>query len=123
MPIQVAIVEDDEEIRANLTHRISDHNSFRLAGSYCDAESALAALPLAKPDVVLMDINLPGMDGVECVRQLKARMPDVQFIMLTVYEDNNRLFNSLVAGASGYLLKRTPPSKLISAIREAYDGG
>jgi DNA-binding NarL/FixJ family response regulator len=123
MPIQVAIVEDDEEIRANLTHRVSAHKSLRLAGSYPDAESALAALPGTNADVVLMDINLPGMDGVECVKQLKLKMPTVQFIMLTVYEDSNRLFQSLVAGASGYLLKRTPPGKLISAIKEAYDGG
>jgi DNA-binding NarL/FixJ family response regulator len=70
-----------------------------------------------------MDINLPGVDGIECVRRLKAKMPDVQFVMLTVYEDSNRLFKSLVAGASGYLLKRTPPARLLAAIREAYAGG
>jgi DNA-binding NarL/FixJ family response regulator len=70
-----------------------------------------------------MDINLPGMDGVECVRQLKGKIPDAQFVMLTVYEDNNRLFKSLMAGASGYLLKRTPPAKLLGAIREAHAGG
>ena len=70
-----------------------------------------------------MDINLPGMDGIECVRELKAKMPQAQFVMLTVYEDSNRLFKSLVAGASGYLLKRTPPAKLVAAIREAHQGG
>ncbi len=70
-----------------------------------------------------MDINLPGLDGVECVRQLKPKLPDAQFLMLTVYEDNNRLFRSLMAGASGYLLKRTPPAKLVAAIREAHQGG
>jgi DNA-binding NarL/FixJ family response regulator len=123
MPIQVAIVEDDEEIRANLTHRIGGSNFFRLLRSFPDAESALAELPQLKPDVVLMDINLPGMDGVECVRQLKARIPKTQFIMLTVYEDGNRLFKSLMAGASGYLLKRTPPAKLLGAIREVFAGG
>jgi DNA-binding NarL/FixJ family response regulator len=123
MPINVAIVEDDEEIRANLGHRIGANKSFRLQGSYADAESALADLPKQKPEVVLMDINLPGMDGVECVRQLKAKMPQVQFIMLTVYEDNNRLFKSLRAGASGYLLKRTTPAKLAEGIREAFAGG
>ncbi|MGH7952441.1 MAG: response regulator [Limisphaerales bacterium] len=80
-------------------------------------------LPPVKPDVVLMDINLPGLDGVECVRQLKVKLPETQFLMLTVYEDNNRLFKSLIAGASGYLLKRTSPAKLLSAIREAYHGG
>jgi DNA-binding NarL/FixJ family response regulator len=123
MPIQVAIVEDDEEIRANLTHRIGGSGSLRLVRAYPDAESALADLPRRQPDVVLMDINLPGMDGVECVRQLKAKLPKAQFIMLTVYEDNNRLFKSLMAGASGYLLKRTPPVKLLAAIREAHEGG
>ena len=123
MPINVAIVEDDEEIRANLTYRIKTNRSFRLLSSYANAESALAELPELKPNVVLMDINLPGMDGVECVRQLKIKMPAVQFIMLTVYEDSNRLFKSLRAGASGYMLKRTPPSRLAAAIREAFEGG
>ncbi|MBU6400540.1 MAG: response regulator transcription factor [Verrucomicrobia bacterium] len=123
MPIQVAIVEDDEEIRANLAHRIGPASSLHLVGSYPDAESALADLPRQNPNVVLVDINLPGIDGVECVRQLKGRLPAAQFIMLTVYEDNNRLFRSLTAGASGYLLKRTSPTKLLAAIREAHQGG
>jgi DNA-binding NarL/FixJ family response regulator len=83
----------------------------------------LADLPRHPPDVVLMDINLPGINGIECVRQLKVKMPAVQFIMLTIYEDGNRLFKSLMAGASGYLLKRTPPDKLLAAIREAHEGG
>src|ERR1019366_3848683 len=91
--------------------------------SYASAEAALAALPQVKPDFVLMDINLPGIDGVECVRNLKARMPTVQFIMLTVYQDSDRLINSLMAGASGYLLKRTPPNKLLGAIREGCSRG
>lgn len=123
VPIRVAIVEDDEEIRANLSHRISESTSLQLLRTYPDAESALGELSQSRPDVVLMDINLPGMDGVECVRQLKSKLPDTQFIMLTVYEDNNRLFQSLMAGASGYLLKRTSPAKLVSAIREANAGG
>ncbi len=123
VPIQVVIVEDDEEIRANLTHRIGGNSGFRLLGTYSSAEAAVAELPQRKPDVILMDINLPGMDGVECVRTLKPKIPDAQFIMLTVYEDNNRLFASLMAGASGYLLKRTPPAKLLQSIREAYAGG
>lgn len=123
VPIQVAIIEDDEEIRSNLTHRVGGNEAFLLLRAYGDAESAVADLPNFKPDVVLVDINLPGMNGIECVRNLKPRMPDTQFIMLTVYEDSNRLFQSLIAGASGYLLKRTPPAKLLSAIREAYVGG
>jgi len=123
MPIQVAIVEDDEEIRASLSQRIAGSSSLHLLRSCADAETALDQLPQCKPNVVLMDINLPNMDGVECVRRLKGRMPDTQFIMLTVYEDNNRLFQSLTAGTSGYLLKRTLPAKLLSAIREAHAGG
>jgi DNA-binding NarL/FixJ family response regulator len=122
-PIQVALVEDDDEIRANLTYRIKSHPAFDMAGAYADAESAFQELPRQKPDVVLMDINLPGMDGVECVRRLKPRMRSTQFVMLTVYEDSNRLFKSLVAGASGYLLKRTSAAKLLTAIREAHQGG
>lgn len=123
MPIRVAIVEDDDEIRANLTHRIGANPAFKLLKTFANAESAIVELPGSKADVVLMDINLPQMDGVECVRTLKPKMPDTQFIMLTVYEDNNRLFKSLTAGASGYLLKRTSPAKLLQAIREAYVGG
>ncbi len=122
-PIRVAIVEDDDEIRANLTHRIGGNPAFRLAMSFPDAESAVSELPRHGVDVVLVDINLPGMDGVECVRQLKSRLPEAQFIMLTVYEDNNRLFKSLMAGASGYLLKRTPPARLLAAIKEVHAGG
>ena len=123
MPINVAIVEDDEEIRANLTHRVGENSAFKLVATYPDAESALDELPRRKPDVVLMDINLPGIDGVECVRRLKSALPQTQFVMLTVYEDNNRLFKSLMAGASGYLLKRTSPAKLMAAVKEAYAGG
>jgi DNA-binding NarL/FixJ family response regulator len=122
-PILVAIVEDDEEIRENLTLRISSNPLFRLLKSYPDAESALADIPKCRPEVVLMDINLPGMDGVECVRHLKEQMPQVFVIMLTVYEDGNRLFKSLMAGASGYLLKRSSSAKLLGAIQEVYTGG
>ncbi len=121
--IEVALVEDREEIRAQLAHTISRSPALHLAHSYADAESALADLPLHPPHVVLMDINLPGIDGVECVRQLKGKMPEVQFLMLTIYEDGQRLFQSLIAGASGYLLKRTAPEKLLAAIQEVYDGG
>jgi len=122
-PIEVAVVEDDPEIRNHLEHRIGNNPALRLLRSYPDAESALADLPRHHPDVVLMDINLPIIDGVECVRQLKAKMPQVQFVMLTIYEDGNRLFKSLTAGASGYLLKRTSLEKLFDAIREVHEGG
>lgn len=121
--VRVAMIEDDEEIRFNLGDAISAHPDFRLVGSYRDAESALKALPEVKPRVVLMDINLPGMDGVQCVRRLKAAMPEVEFIMLTVYQDSALLIQSLMAGASGYLLKRTAPDRLLLAIREVCEGG
>jgi DNA-binding NarL/FixJ family response regulator len=123
MPIQVAVVEDDEEFRADLASRIGRTPRFRFVRGYPDAESALADLPSRHPDVVLMDINLPGRDGIACVQQLKAAMPAAQFLMLTVYEDGDRLFRSLMAGANGYLLKRTPPEKLLAAIQEVHEGG
>jgi DNA-binding NarL/FixJ family response regulator len=122
-PIRVAIIEDDEEIRANLGDAISAHRDFRLVGSFKDAESALKSLPDATPRVVLTDINLPGMNGVQCVRRLKVTLPEVEFIMLTVYQDSTMLIQSLMAGASGYLLKRTAPDKLLMAIREVCEGG
>src|ERR1700733_11910977 len=122
-PIRVALVDDDDDIRAGFAHQIQRARGFHLAGSFSSAESALSELPGCQPDVVLMDINLPGTDGMECVRRLKLEMPEVQFIMLTVYQDSNRLIRSLTAGASGYLLKRTPPDKLLGAIREVCAGG
>jgi DNA-binding NarL/FixJ family response regulator len=123
MPIKVAIVDDDEGIRASLAALIRRAPSLRMVGDYPDSETALKEIPRHPPDVVLMDINLPGMNGVECVRQLKTVLPDVQVLMLTVYEDSDSLFNSLKAGASGYLLKRTASSKLLEAIRDVHAGG
>jgi DNA-binding NarL/FixJ family response regulator len=123
MPIKVAIVDDDEGIRASLAALIRRSSALRLAGDYSDGESALKEIPNQRPDVVLMDINLPGIKGFECVRLLKAKLPEVQFLMLTVYEDSDSLFNSLKAGASGYLLKRTASSRLVEAIRDVHAGG
>ena len=123
MQIKVAIVDDDEGIRGGLAALIRRAPNFKLAGDYANAETALTEIPRHPPDVVLMDINLPGMKGVECVRQLKAALPAVQFLMLTVYEDSDSLFNSLKAGASGYLLKRTASAKLLEAIRDVHSGG
>jgi DNA-binding NarL/FixJ family response regulator len=123
MPIKVAIVDDDEGIRASLATLIRRAPALRLVGDYADAEAALKDIPHRTPDVVLMDINLPGMNGVECVRQLKGSLPKVQFLMLTVYEDSDSLFNSLKAGASGYLLKRTASARLLEAIRDVHGGG
>ena len=123
MQIKVAIVDDDEGIRTGLAALIHRASNLKLTGDYANAETALTEIPRHPPDVVLMDINLPGMKGVECVRQLKAAMPAVQFLMLTVYEDSDSLFNSLKAGASGYLLKRTASVRLLEAIRDVHSGG
>ena len=123
MLIKVAIVDDDDGIRTSLAALIRRAPALRLVGDYADAEAALREIPRRTPDVVLMDINLPGLNGVECVRQLKGSLPAVQFLMLTVYEDSDSLFNSLKAGASGYLLKRTASARLLQAIRDVYGGG
>src|SRR5512136_1038149 len=123
MPIKVAIVDDDDGIRTSLAALIRRAPALRLVGDYPDAETALKEIPDRTPDVVLMDINLPGVNGVECVRQLKGSLPAVQFLMLTVYEDSDSLFNSLKAGASGYLLKRTASTRLLEAIRDVHGGG
>ena len=123
MQIKVAIVDDDEGIRNSLATLIRRAAALKLTGDYADAETALKEIPRNPPDVVLMDINLPGIKGPECVRQLKAQLPAVQFLMLTVYEDSDSLFNSLKAGASGYLLKRTASARLLEAIRDVHAGG
>lgn len=123
MQIKVAIVEDDEGIRTSLAALVRRAPTLHLAGGYANAEIALKEIPRHLPDVVLMDINLPGMNGVECVRHLKASLPAVQFLMLTVYEDSDSLFNSFKAGASGYLLKRTASARLLEAIRDVHGGG
>lgn len=122
-PIRVALVEDDEGIRSSLVSLIRRAPALKVAGEYPDAETALRDIPHQVPDVVLMDINLPGLNGVECVRQLKLSLPGLQVLMLTVYEDSDSLFNSLRAGASGYLLKRTASAKLLEAIRDVHAGG
>jgi len=123
MAISVSIVEDNDKLRGTLARVIARAEGFRCASDYGSAEEALAGLPKIKPDVVLMDINLPGMNGVECVRQLKTTLPRTQFLMLTVYEDSDSLFNSLKAGASGYLLKRTASARLLEAIHDVHAGG
>ncbi|NOS68303.1 MAG: response regulator transcription factor [Verrucomicrobia bacterium] len=123
MQIKVAIVDDDKDMRTSLATLIRRTTSLQLAGNYASAEIALEEIPRQPPEVVLMDINMPGMTGIECVRQLKATMPAVQVLMLTVYEDSDSLFNSLKAGASGYLLKRTNSAQLLEAVRDVHAGG
>jgi len=120
--IKVAIVEDDDWIRENLAAQIRNKNGFLCVGTYPSGEDALTEIPRALPDVILMDINLPKMSGIECVRKLKAAMPSAHVMMLTVYEDSDKIFDSLLAGASGYLLKRTPQSEILDAIAEVHQG-
>ena len=121
--ITVSIVEDDLEARKVFSRWVSRAAGFRLLGDWGDAESAVKLLPANKPDVVLMDINLPGMSGVEAVRRLKPVLPATQFVMLTVYEDANHIYNALAAGATGYLLKQTSREELLSALQDAHLGG
>ena len=123
MSIAVSIIEDDAPARGILVDWIRRAPGFRCAGAHASAEAALATLPAEKPTVVLMDINLPGMTGIECVRRLKPLLPETQFVMLTVYEDVDHIYNALTAGACGYLLKRTPRAELIAALRDVYAGG
>jgi len=122
MAIKVSIIEDDAWIRENLSVRIGQAQGFVCSGAYRTGEEAVAQVPAHAPDVILMDINLPKMNGIECVRQLKALLPSAQILMLTVYEDSDKIFNSLLAGASGYLLKRTPQTEILEAIADVHRG-
>jgi DNA-binding NarL/FixJ family response regulator len=121
--IAVSIVEDDAQARKILAGWVSHAPGFRLTGDWGNAEAAVAALPEKKPNVVLMDINLPGMSGVDAVKKLKPVLPDTQFVMLTVYEDADHIYNALAAGATGYLLKETPRQELLSALEDVHRGG
>jgi RNA polymerase sigma factor (sigma-70 family) len=123
MPITVSIVEDNDKLRETLTRVLNRADGFSCVSQYANAEDALKDLPQIKPDVVLMDINLPGMNGVRCVQQLKKILPEIQVMMLTVYEDTESIFNALAAGANGYMLKRTSSKELLEAIREVQRGG
>jgi DNA-binding NarL/FixJ family response regulator len=121
--IKVSIVDDEAELRENIGGYVDSAKGFKCVSVYDSAEEALPHLPKEKPDVILMDINLGGMSGIECVRQLKPLMPKTQIVMLTVFEDTEKIFSALAAGASGYLLKRLAPAKLLEAIREVHEGG
>jgi DNA-binding NarL/FixJ family response regulator len=121
--IRVSIVEDNARVRSGLEKLLTVSPGFQCLSVHPTAESALATLPAEKPDVVLMDINLPGMSGVDCVRQLKPVLPQTQVVMLTVYENTDLIFKALSAGASGYMLKQTPPSELLAAMRDVHKGG
>ncbi|HLX96133.1 MAG TPA: response regulator transcription factor [Verrucomicrobiae bacterium] len=123
MSITIAIIEDDMPAREILTDWIRRAEGFQCVSEHDDAESALEALPAKKPAVVLVDINLPGVNGIECIRRLKPILPQTQFVMLTVYQDDNHIFKALAAGASGYLLKQTPRQMLLAALKEVHAGG
>ena len=121
--ITVSIVDDEKELRQSIETFINGSPGFRCVSAYHSGEAALKHLPQDRPDVVLMDIHLTGMSGIECVERLKAMMPEMQIMMLTVYEDTDQIFKALSAGASGYMLKRLTPAKLLEAIREVHEGG
>jgi DNA-binding NarL/FixJ family response regulator len=121
--ITVAIIEDIKEIKEGLELLIDSSDGFNCIKTYSSGEEAISGLPALCPDVVLMDINLPGINGIEAVRTLKTTCPRSLFIMSTVYEDDENIFESLKAGASGYLLKKTAPSKILDSITEVYHGG
>ena len=122
-PITVAIVEDDAGVRQRLAAMLGQADDLTCIAEYANAENALAGVPENRPQVMLVDVNLPGMNGVECVRHLAAQLPDVLFIMLTVHEDTDTIFEALKAGASGYLLKPVRKQELAQAIREIVAGG
>jgi DNA-binding NarL/FixJ family response regulator len=121
--IKVSIVDDEADLRENIAGYVGAAKGFRCLGLHSNAREALANIPKEKPDVVLMDINLGGMSGIDCVRLLKPQIPETQVVMLTVFEDTDKIFSALAAGASGYLLKRMPPAKLLEAIRDVHEGG
>ena len=121
--IRAAIIEDEREIREGLALLIGETEGFICSGSFRSMEEALQGIAIDLPDVALVDIGLPGMSGIEGIRLLKQRHPQLSLLMLTVYDDDDRIFEALCAGASGYLLKKTPPSRLIDSLREAVEGG
>jgi DNA-binding NarL/FixJ family response regulator len=122
-PITVSIVEDLDEVREALQRLIDQSENFGFVAGYINAELAEKDIPLQPPDIVIMDINLPGMSGIECIRRIKEKCPDTQFMMFTIYEDDEKVFEALKAGAHGYLLKNTPKEKLLEALEELNNGG
>ena len=123
MPIKVAIVEDLAEVRDGLSELIASDRELSFLESFGNAETAVQKLPVLQPDIVLMDINLPGMSGIECIRVIREQCPSTQFMMFTVYENDEKVLQALQAGASGYLLKRTDPQRILESIKELNQGG
>lgn len=122
-PINVSIVEDDERVRESLAGVLDATAEFRCHKTYRSGEEALQGIPNERPDILLMDIQLPGMSGIECVARIKEKLPDLPVVMLTVFEDSEKVFKALEAGACGYLIKRTPSQDLLAALRQVHDGG
>lgn len=123
MQIKVAIVEDSDDLRSEFARLVDRAEGLTCVSEYADAETALQSIPEDNPEVVLMDINLPGMTGIECARRLKAVAPAIQIVMLTVFEHSDWIFESLKAGASGYILKRAKREEIIDAIHQVHGGG
>lgn len=121
--ISICIVEDTIDILQGLECIIRKNSSFKLLKSFTNAEDAIKELPTLEPDIVLADINLPQKSGIECMREIKENCPDMQFIMFTIYEDSDQVFEALKAGASGYILKNTPPEKIVESLLELHEGG
>ena len=123
MPIKVSIVEDLAEVRKGLAELVSSDKELLMMENFDNAESAIEKLPALEPDIVIMDINLPGMSGIECIKTIKEKCPGTQFMMFTVYENDEKVLQALQAGATGYLLKRTKPQRILESIKELSQGG
>jgi DNA-binding NarL/FixJ family response regulator len=121
--ITVCIVEDLEDIRNGIAAIINMTDGFKVLETFSNAEEALQQLALLQPDIVIMDINLPGMSGIECIRRLREKNRSIQFMMFTIYENSDTVFEALKAGATGYILKNSSPAKIIEALQELYNGG
>jgi DNA-binding NarL/FixJ family response regulator len=123
MSISLAIVEDLDEVREGLQQFISLNKEFKVLDTFKTGEEAIYELPILKPDIVIMDINLPGVNGIDCIKEVKKKIPNTQFMMFTVYENDEKVFEALKAGASGYLLKNTSLLQMVEALKELYNGG
>ena len=121
--IKICIVEDLKEVRDGMTSLLTLDERFEVLATFPDAEKAADELPAWQPDIIIMDINLPGMNGIECIKKVKTLCPNSQFIMFTIYEDDEKVFEALTAGASGYLLKKTPLGKITDSLIELHSGG
>jgi DNA-binding NarL/FixJ family response regulator len=121
--ISISIIEDQAEVRESLVAGLGNEPGIRCTGAHASGEEGLQQIPKENPDIVLMDINLPGMNGIQCVARLKKRLPNIQILMLTTYDDGDLIFDSLRAGANGYLLKNIPQEELVQAVQQVYAGG